>query len=577
MKQALVFGLLATFILSACTPVSTQTPLPSLTAQSNQMAPTQTAQPTAQPRLCEGVSTPPPLDYTLTIPDVGVEILWRPSFVPWWVRSSPDGRVLAVTYRGDSIYELKPDGTLAVVFHCPGVVIETFASASDGALWFSSWDGGRLYRVAPDESISLLAQSGNRYLEAGPDGSVYAMENGLVRIDPDGNQKIITAELEGHKFAIGPKGEMVALRSPDIVRVSESGELSVIASDYGPENWLTFGADGLLYVTHWSSIHSINLETGERNVISWLENSNLGESGTFAQDGRLIMYHPITNVFAVDLAAQTTSLYHQVLSNSWAMAANPDDTVYMAFGNKLPNGQTSIYRILDEQTLELVATAPYGYERAMAFDFQGMGYLAVSDAARGSAIFRFDPSSGAIEEYQRTQCNPSSLVLNPETGKVWWEDCTNFYSLDEDGKLSMIPGVLNGFNSSLAITPDGEFYIITFFPRTDMNLPFEHRLYHWDVTAWVEVVDMTQSDPNITMALLVACPDGYIYTVEGLDAAHVSGDESSGNAVRRLETNDSLTLIGYDFSFDGLASDCDRTTGRIIFTSGAGIFALTPP
>ncbi len=88
---------------------------------------------------------------------------------------------------------------------------------------------------------------------------------------------------------------------------------------------------------------------------------------------------------------------------------------------------------------------------------------------------------------------------------------------------------------------------------------------------------MTQSDPGITLATLVGCPDGRIYTIESLDSSNLPVNRSSHNVVRRLESDGTLTLLGYDFSFDGLAADCDPATGRIIFTSGAGIFALAPP
>ncbi len=68
-----------------------------------------------------------------------------------------------------------------------------------------------------------------------------------------------------------------------------------------------------------------------------------------------------------------------------------------------------------------------------------------------------------------------------------------------------------------------------------------------------------------------------LHTIESLDSSNLPVNRSSYNAVRRLEPDSTLTLLGYDFSFDGLAADCDPATGRIIFTSSAGIFALTPP
>jgi hypothetical protein len=104
-------------------------------------------------------------------------------------------------------------------------------------------------------------------------------------------------------------------------------------------------------------------------------------------------------------------------------------------------------------------------------------------------------------------------------------------------------------------------------------------LYRWDAVAstWQQLADLTQSDPGITLSTLVGCPDGRVYTVESLDGSHTPNGSSTFNAVRRLEPDGSLTLVGYDFSFDGLAADCDRATGQILFTSGAGIFRLTLP
>lgn len=575
-----LFGLLAV-VASACSS-SAQTNPTTRPADTLIPQPVNTAIPQPSPTpapLCSGDASRPQPHGTLTLPGASAELVWQSEFVPWWVRTSPDGRVLAATDGGDSIYELKPDGALAIAFRCPGVQIETFAAASDGALWFATRDGGRLYRVAPDGTVKILAQNGNRNLEPGPDGSVYALENGLTRIDQDGAPKLITKEVSGRKFAIGPNGEIVVLSGGKILRVSEAGELTEIAAGYGPEEWLTFGPDGLLYVTHWTGVDTIDLNSGAVNSIPWLEASNISESSDFAPDGRLLLYHPNTDVYAVDLAAQTVEVFHQVTSNSWAMGVNPGDAVYVAYGSNLPNGQTTIYRIVDQQTLEPIGSVPYGIERSMSFDTNGVGYLAVGDRANGGAIFRFDPKTGAAEPYQRPQCFPDSLTIDPRNNQLWWYNCDHFESLDQNNNLVKINGVPRADRGFLAITPAGEFYAVAFFPRQNPNIPYERRLYRWDEAAstWKEVADMTQSDPGITLALPVACPDGRIYTVEGLDGSHLPHGSPSWNALRRLEPDGALTVLGYDFSYDGLAAACDPSNGRIIFTSGAGIFAVTSP
>lgn len=286
-------------------------------------------------------------------------------------------------------------------------------------------------------------------------------------------------------------------------------------------------------------------------------------------------------MYAIDLENETVDVYHQVTSNSGAMAATREGDIYIAYGNGQSNGETSIYHVVDNQTLELVLTVPYGLERAMAFDPQGFGYLAVADHAAGSAVIRFELIEKTFEIYSYAQCHSSALAIHPLTGQVWWEDCGHFFNLDENANLMRIKGVPDAMNTGLAITSDGAFFTIGFFQASDQNTPMKRYLYRYDqsITQWEQVADLSQSDPAISMAILTACSDGFIYTIESLDEDHLPGNRSgsSFNAVRRLEADGSLTLLGYDFSFDGEAAYCNPASGRILFTSGAGIFALTPP
>ncbi len=529
--------------------------------------------------LCQGESALSIPGFTITLAGAEGEMLWKTPFVPWWVRTGPDGHVYAVTDGGDSIYELKPDGTLAVAFSCPGIPIETGIMASDGAFWFADRRGGTLYRVDPDGSIRIVAQNGNRNLEAGLDGSVYTLEDGMERIDPDGTRTLIANDLYGRKFAIGPNGEIVTLQGGSVIQVSEDGTITELAAGYGPEPWLTFGLDGLLYVTHWSGVDVIDLETGSVTPIPWLENAGISEAGNFAADGRLLMYHPNTDVYAVDLQEKTVEVYYQVTSNSWAMAISPNGEVYVAFGNGRPNGETTIYRVVDFSTLEPLLKVPYGEEMSMAFDSQGIGYIGVGDQQKGGAVLSFNPDALTFDDYQLTQCWPNTLAIDPQTDLPWWVECDRFESLNENGERVVMSGVPGSQNASLAITTEGEFYAVIFFNRDDPNTPFSHALYHWDAgtATWDEVADLTQSDPGISMSKLVACSDGGLYTVESLARENLPITRSSYNAVRRVEADGSLTLVGFDFSFDGQAVSCDFANNRILFTSGAGIFAVTMP
>jgi hypothetical protein len=583
--------LVMSVIISSCQvePVAETSVIPDIAAEPSRMPAADveaTPEPQAtatleQPGLCQGESLPHQ-EYSIMEPGTMVDMLWEAKFIPMRIRSSADGRLLAITKNGDTIFELKPDGRLLETFRCPGVEIITFAASSDGALWFTTHDDdGRLYRVDPDGSVEIIAESGYGYIEAGPDGSIYAMSEGLVRIEPDGTQISISDEPTGHKFAVRSNGD-VAVKFDDgrVVLYSMSGESVELASGYGVDEWVTFGPDGNLYVTGWRGIDIIDPETG---AVSFIEGTNdimLSEAGIFAPDGKMISYHPNTHIYIVDLEEMTSKIFYLVKTNSWAMAYNPGDSAYIAFSNwTIP--ETIIYRITDEKSLEEVLKVPYGFEHEMAFDSIGNGYIAVSDRDEDGVILRFDPQKGSYEIYAQTMCFPASMTVQLSNNQVWWEECNNLVTLDDAGERRMIEGPEGGENSYLAITASDEFYVVTFFPRETENLSYVHRLFKWNENdqAWEEIADLTHANPDVCHSRPVVCSNDTIYIVEKLGIESLPADKTgvTGAAVRRLEEDGTLTLLGYDFSFDPTAVDCDITENRIIFTTGIGVFVVTPP
>jgi len=566
--------------------VETSTVTPENAAEATFTIPVPTAEdssPTSE--FCQG---PPVVWQTWDVvePDTEVEMLWVAPFVPVQIRVAPDGRVLAITKNGDSIYEIKTDGTLETVFSCPGLIIVNFAPASDGALWFTAHTGGPggLYRVDPDGTVEIIAEGGNQFVEAGPDGSVYTLDkgdNGLFRVEPDGTQQLISDVAAGNKFAISPQGDAAVIIDFDrVVLYSLDGSVTELASGYGVDHELAFGPDGKLYVLHWKGIEVIDIETGS---VSFIEGSNdltLLQAGAFTPDGKLISYHSCFSVYIVDLEEMTSELFYLVKTNSWAMAYNPGDAAYIAFSD-WSRGETTVYRIADSDTLEEIFTVPYPYEHEMAFDSSGTGYLAVSDRDEDSVILRFDPVSGSYEIYTETECFPQSLVIQPSNDQVWWEECNNLISLDDSGARIVIEGPQGGQSSYLAISLEDEFYVITFFPRDSESVPWEHSLYKYNqgTQDWEQISDLTSQHPDVGHSRPVACPDGFIYTVEKLGVEFLPPEKSNltHSAVRRLESDGTLSLIGYDFAYDPQSVDCDFGSNRIILTSGVGVFAVTPP
>ncbi len=202
--------------------------------------------------LCEGELVGAKYDVIVKNSSIIVDLIWRPEFMPFDMSVGPDKRIFSVPQAGEEIYELKTDGSVEVAFQCPGVQMARVAAATDGAIWFTTRGDCSLIRVDPSGEISLIYQNGNCNIEPGPDGTVYAMDNGIVKVYPDGSQKQITDQVQDERsFAVSPNGDVVVgTYDGRIVKVGVSGEISELISGLCLEPEVFFNATSELYVNN---------------------------------------------------------------------------------------------------------------------------------------------------------------------------------------------------------------------------------------------------------------------------------------------------------------------------------------
>jgi hypothetical protein len=530
----------------------------------------------AEPGLCEGEPTGPIYD-VITRPGIEVELIYRPEFMPYDVSVGSNNRIVAVPQAGEEIFELNPDGSVEVTYKCHGVQMATVAAATDGAIWFTTRGDCSLIRVNSSGEPTRIYENGNCNIETGPNGTIYAMDNGIVRVDPDGNQELITDQVQDErKIAISPNNDIVVgTYDGRIINVDKDGNITDVATGLCLEAEPFFNSKSELFVNDCGVIKELDMQTGDLSSLAWIENAN--GSSIFIDETRILHYQSsLQDILVSDLSTQTTELLYDVKGYSLAFALDPEDNIYIAYGNKQQDGNTDLYK-LDGDELKYILSLPYGEERAMVFDQAGFGYVALFDFSKGSAIYRFDPTNKTVEMHYQSSCIPNVLGVHPNTNEIWGDDCNDFFSISPDGNLQSFSGI-DGIASysGLIITQDNEFYTVGFHSAPDIRTPNPRFLYkyNWNNGNWSKVVDLTQNNALVPLATVTACPNGDLFILQGIDQTYVPIMRNSMNAAFKLDEDGTLKLLAFDISHDTATASCN-SDNDLVFPSGGGIFKLS--
>jgi sugar lactone lactonase YvrE len=493
-----------------------------------------------------------------------------------YLRVGSNNEVFTIDVQGDTIYRLLPNGTLEEYLQFPGTKIDYFNIAPDGTFWFINNRDWGLYHVDDQGKPRLIANRTNRLFDFDSAGNLFAVDgssDNVQKITPDGKVETIASGFQSQLIAVGPDDSVyIVTFNGELARVEADGSLKVIATGFGVEDAPAFTPDGTLYLMGWNGLTKVDPSTGKVERINWVK--GIGGRLVFDQLGKGYIIHPNNPLYRIDLESETVEVVYSPYGNSYAMAVDPlTETIYVAYGDRVPQGKTSLFRVGENGKLEEFGSVPYGTELFISFAADGTGYLSVVDSDKGSMIYIFKPQEGTLEEFQRPDCVAQSMAVEPGTNALWWTDCNKLVSYSADLGRRTIP-YLEGVNSStFAFGSEGALYALVWFRAQAFNLPMPHGIYRYENGNWVQLNDMTAKHPGVTVAELTACPDGHVYVGGTVEDKSVPGGLDFAS-VLRLENDNSLSLIGYGLgSFDILAVSC-APSGTLYFTNAQGIYGI---
>lgn len=517
-------------------------------------------------------------------------LAYAPEFYPQFIQFSPGGEMFGVTMDDPYIHKIGPDGKVAVYLAFTEV-IACIGFDTSGNLWFTT-GSNKLFRTTEEKTPQFVAEGVNRIFYVNPEDDLIAvdywgLDKTVQKITPDGRVSILASGIDINKFAIGPNSEIVILNnSGELHELLENGEMKLITSGLYVDIGLAFGPDRLLYVYQGYRLDTIDPETGKTEFAEWLSGKYLLPNGqiVFDRQGSLYAFHPNDGVYQIDLENKIVKNLFLTKGNTQAMALDKQDAVYVAYGDRLFNGETTLYKIAGINDLEAIAKIPAGTATGLAIDREAnIAYLGVNDYYNGNdyfhgLIYSIELDTGRTAEYAKTNQMLSSITVNPANGQVWWGIVNDgVYYRTEDGN-SVRVSVPKGVNEiKLDFGPDGSLYAVMTFERPQPASPQRKVYYQMAGDGhWMDLADLSTTDASLWLATPAVCSNGIRYAIASIDAHRFGAYPASPsfNAVIRLEEDNSLTLLGYDFSFDGFVADCAQS-GELLFTSGAGVYRFT--
>lgn len=568
---AVAIGMLLIFLQGCGENPTVNTPIPASTGSNPEPFPSPSPTP----------SGPIPVG-TLMDENLTMRVVHPTDLVITYLAIGPENEVFAIGIEGDTIYQLLENGDFVEFMRFPGKVIDYFNVAPDGTIWFVNKKGWGLYHVN-NGWAQLITTYMNRLFDFDSAGNLYAVDqpsDGVQKITPDGNVEVIASGFQSQRIGVGPDDSIyVVTFNGELARIEADGSLKIIDTGYFTEDQIAFTPDGTMYVLGWKGLTKVDRATGTVEHVEWYDRyRTIGGNLHFDHQGIGYTFHSNQPLYRINLETQSLEMLYNPNGNSPAMSVDPlTEEVYVAYGDLLPNGKTSLYRVNAEGGLDEIGSVPYGIQVAMTFSKDGVGYLGVIDTGMGessSMIYRFKPKEGILEEFLQPACIPDGMAVEPNTGEFFWTECNMLVGIGADQERRIIPYFEGLNNSRIAFAPDGTLYSAPWFRAPAPSQPMEHGIYRYQDGSWIQVKDMTNKNPGLVLMEITICPDNHIYLAASLPGELFNRDYASMSTIVRLEDDNSLTVIGYDLGgFDPGAVAC-APSGTVYFTNGHGIYSI---
>ena len=175
----------------------------------------------------------------------------------WSVAHAPDGSVYAGTGNRGRVYRIAPDGTSSVVWSADQPEVFAVAVAPDGRVYAASSPDGKLARLVGGKAVDVFAPKA-KYIwavAASPDGSLFIGTGGpgnVYRVDPSGASELWYETGQAHvtSLAFDRQGRLLAGTEPNgiLYRIGAKGKAFALYSAGLPEiRTIVAGADGTVY------------------------------------------------------------------------------------------------------------------------------------------------------------------------------------------------------------------------------------------------------------------------------------------------------------------------------------------
>ncbi|MBN1777021.1 MAG: WD40 repeat domain-containing protein [Clostridiales bacterium] len=518
---------------------------------------------------------------TVADTDYQFEVEYLALLSPFKVRIDQNDQVFAINNCGDTVYQILENGELAVKFTQPGLVIVCVDFDSENTLWLTT-NKKQLYKLDGNGELELVVSHGvNPLFYIDSQDNIIAVDDSVQKITPDGKITVLAKNLEVIYFMVGLNDEIfVETYQGQIIRIDSDGNQTMIAQTNKVDAGLAMAPDGTVYIMDFN-LSTLDLQTGEIKVVQWYSSQYHLDAFYLEFDslGRMYAYHGNNGIYRIDLQKKTVEPIYIPRGNTSAMTVNGAGEVYLAYGDNLPNGSTTIYQLIAGE-LHAIKTVKGGKAKGLAASGNDTLYIAVDDTATDAYIYSLNLRTVKYKQYLKTMHGVQSLAVNPVNGWVWWSYYGNRVCyVNANGSVVSVPVIENPKDIHLKFGFDGTLYAIIWEQRQTNPGPGPHSLYKLGGNAeWIELADMLTNDPAITCAVPVAGLDGAVYAIAAIDGSMISPYRgSSFDAVLLLNDDGSFALIGYDFPYDCGCAACDPSTGDILFNHSGGVYRMTPP
>ena len=179
--------------------------------------------------------------------------------VLWSLASASDGALWAGSGHDGRLYRVAPDGSGSIVFDADQLDIHAVAAAPAAAVFAATSPDGMIHRVTPDGDVATVFDPDDTYvwaLAVAPDGTLYAATGDaarIYRIAPQGAAEVFFESDATHvvSLAVESGGTLLAgTESPgQVLRIDQTGRAFVLLdSPYAEVRSLRTQPDGSVLV-----------------------------------------------------------------------------------------------------------------------------------------------------------------------------------------------------------------------------------------------------------------------------------------------------------------------------------------